>query len=74
MIEIKGDYMIDDTVTAAKEKYALEMGFVNKMEYRLMEASIIGNGQILTWKQMIYKLYCFDYIDVKIVDPQFDMS
>jgi hypothetical protein len=47
MIEIKGDYMIDDTVTAAKEKYALEMGFVNKMEYRLMEASLAGNGQIL---------------------------
>jgi hypothetical protein len=47
MIEIMGDYLIDDAVTAAKEKYALEMGFVNKMEYRLMEASLNGNGQIL---------------------------
>lgn len=47
MIEIKADYMIDDTVTAAKEKYALEMGFVNKMEYRLLEASLAKNGQIL---------------------------
>ncbi len=37
MIEIKGDYLINDTVTAAKEKYALEMGFVNKMEYRLLD-------------------------------------
>ena len=42
MIEIKGDYMIDDTVTAAKAKYAQEMGFVNKMEYRLMEASVMS--------------------------------
>ena len=48
MIEIKGDYMIDDAVTAAKEKYAMEMGFVNKMEYRMMEASLVGNGQILS--------------------------
>ncbi|MDZ7357407.1 MAG: hypothetical protein ONB33_07320 [candidate division KSB1 bacterium] len=47
IIEIKGDYMIDDAVTAAKEKYAREMGFVNQMEYRLMETSITGNGQIL---------------------------
>jgi len=33
MIEIKGDYMIDDAVTAAKLKYAEEMGFMNQMEY-----------------------------------------
>jgi len=47
MVEIKGDYMIDDEVTAAKAKYATEMGFVNQMEYRLMEASVVGNGQVL---------------------------
>jgi hypothetical protein len=47
MVEIKGDYMIDDAITAAKEKYALEMGFVNQMEYRLMEASMAGNGQMV---------------------------
>ncbi|MDZ7336737.1 MAG: hypothetical protein ONB32_16430 [candidate division KSB1 bacterium] len=47
MIEIKGDYMIDDAITAAKEKYAREMGFVNQMEYRLMEASMSGNGPML---------------------------
>ncbi len=29
--------MIDDAVTAAKEKYALEMGFVNKMDHRLLD-------------------------------------
>jgi len=45
MIEIKGDYTIDDALTAPKAKYTLEMGFVNKMEYRLMEASVVGNGR-----------------------------
>jgi len=48
MIEIKDDYMIDDAVTAAKAKYAEEMGFVNKMEYRLMEPSVVGNGQVVS--------------------------
>jgi len=47
MIEIKADDMIDDAVTAAKERYALEMGFVNQMEHRLMEASLAGSGQAL---------------------------
>ncbi len=47
MIEIKGDYMIDDAVTAAKEKYTREMRFVSQMEYRLMEASLAENGQVI---------------------------
>lgn len=33
IFKIKPDYMIDDAITAAKEKYAREMGFVNQMEY-----------------------------------------
>jgi hypothetical protein len=28
VFEIKADYLIDDAVTAAREKYALEMGFI----------------------------------------------
>ena len=47
-VRIKVDHRIDDAVTAAKEKYALEMGFVNQMEYRLMEASVVGNGQVVS--------------------------
>ena len=47
MIEIKGDHKIDDAITDAKEKYAREMGFVNQMEYRLLEASMVNNEQIL---------------------------
>lgn len=48
MFEIKADDMIDDAVTAAKEKYTREMCFVSQMEYRLMQASMAGNGQILS--------------------------
>lgn len=47
MIEIKGYYMIDDDVTATKEKCVREMGFINQLEYRLMEAGISDNGQII---------------------------
>ena len=48
MIEIKGDHKIDDAVTAAKAKYTEEMCFVSRMEYRLMEASVMSNGQVLS--------------------------
>ena len=45
---IKVDHKIDDAVTTAKEKYDQEMGFVNQMEYCLMEASVVGNGQVVS--------------------------
>jgi len=44
MFEIKADDMIDDAVTAAKERYALEMGLGNHTFYLLIKAIREGMG------------------------------
>ena len=48
MFEIKVDYMIDDQVIAAKESYAAQMSFENKMRYEMVKTSEAGRSQILS--------------------------
>jgi len=64
MIEINGDYMIENVLTSAMEKYAMEMGFDNQMKYRLMEASLAGIGQVvIKVNKQIFSILVFSHLN-----------
>ena len=71
MFEIKADSIIDDQGITAKELYAAQKGFENKMRYEMVNASETGKGQILMWNAM--KIYFKSSLIIKMIFIKFSL-
>lgn len=55
LIEVKGDYKIDDTIVKAKVKAAQEMAVASSIEYKMYAGSEIMKTHILSYLDDINK-------------------